>query len=102
MIKEYCIECERCIYMKLTNIPLAGKLNPNSILKESWQDISVNFITDLPQSSGFNAILVVVDQFFKEVIFISTTKTIILLRTVKLYQDYVWKTHGLSWSLILD
>ena len=51
----------------------AGKLNPNPIPEGRWQDISMNFITNLPQSSDFDAIFVVVDYFSKEVIFIPTT-----------------------------
>ncbi|EGO21768.1 hypothetical protein SERLADRAFT_351031, partial [Serpula lacrymans var. lacrymans S7.9] len=35
-----------------------------------WQDILVDFTTDLPKSNGYNLVIVVVDCFSKEVVFI--------------------------------
>ena len=58
---------------------------PNPIPDGPWQDISADFITDLPKSGGYDAILVVIDCFSKEVEFIPTTKKITALGTAKLY-----------------
>ena len=38
-----------------------------------WQDITMDF-TKMPESLGYNYILVVVDQFSKEVVFVPCTK----------------------------
>ncbi len=101
-VTDYCSRCEQCARMKPTNVPPGGKLKPNPIPEGPWQDISADFITDLPESNGFNTILVVVDRFSKEVVFIPTDKTVTALGTAKLYRDNVWKVHGLPHSLISD
>ena len=40
-----------------------GKLKPNSVPEKPWQHISVDFITKLPVSKGYDSILVVCDRF---------------------------------------
>ena len=67
-----------------------------------WVDISVDFITDLPLSNGFNSILTVVDQFSKETEFIPCNKTAMALDTAKLYLFHVWKDHGLPHTIVSD
>ena len=57
---------------------------------------------DLPESEGFNSILVVVDQFSKEVEFIPCTKSVSALDTAKLYLRHVWKHHGLPTGIVSD
>ena len=59
----------------------------------------MDFIMDLPESNGYNAILVVVDRFSKEVVFIPMDKTVMALETAKLYRDNVWKVHSLPHSV---
>jgi len=46
----------------------AGKLICQTpILNAPWTDISVDFITGLPEAQGYDAILVVCDRFTKQV-----------------------------------
>ena len=73
----------------------AGKLMPNPIPNAPWMDISVDFITGLPEAQGYDAILVVCDRFTKQVHIIPTTKETNSLGLVHLYWDHVWKLHGL-------
>ena len=67
-----------------------------------WKEISTDFITDLSESKGFDSILVVVDQFSKEVEFIPCTKSVSALDTVKLYLRHVWKHHDLPTGIVSD
>ena len=67
-----------------------------------WVDISVDFITNLPLSNGFDSILTVVDRFSKETEFILCNKTATALDTAKLYLFHVWKDHGLPCTIISD
>jgi len=80
----------------------AGKLMPNPIPNAPWTDISVDFITGLPEAQGYDAILVVCDRFTKQVHIIPTTKETNSLGLARLYRDHVWKLHGLPNTVISD
>jgi len=88
--------------MKTGNQPPAGKLKPLPVPNGPWEDIAADFTTDLPLCQGYDSILVVVDRFSKEAIFIPTTKTATALDTAKLYLHNVWKNHGLPRSIVSD
>src|SRR6185369_12469242 len=72
-VKKYCKSCTTCMRAK----PQRHK--PYSLLKQlpiselPWNSISMDFIETLPTSSGFDAILVIVDCLTKQGIFIPTT-----------------------------
>ena len=54
------------------------------------------------ESLGYNNILVVVDRFSKEAVFIPCTKEKNALTTAKLFRDHVWCQHGLPSSVVSD
>ena len=70
LVKDYISRCDCCTRFKGSNQAPPGKLKLLDTPPGSWKEISANFITDLPESEGFDSILVVVDQFSKEVEFI--------------------------------
>jgi hypothetical protein len=47
-------------------------LQPLPILEGLWENVSMDFMVSLPPSKGFDAIMVVVDQFSKMAHFIPT------------------------------
>jgi len=49
-----------------------GKLHPLLIPKNCWDTVNVNFISKLPESHGYDAIMVVVDLTGKHGHFILT------------------------------
>ena len=102
LVKDYVSRCDRCTRFKGTNQALPGKLKPLDTPPGPWKEISANFITDLPESEGFNSILVVVDRFWKEVEFIPCTKSVSTFDTVKLCLHHVWKHHGLPTGIVSD
>jgi hypothetical protein len=58
-----------------------------------WHSISADFITDLPDSNGFNSILVIVDRVSKQGIFISCDKTITSMELAHLFLIHVFSKH---------
>jgi len=94
-----CNACQR--YTNQSEAP-AGKLMPNAIPKKPWSHISADFITKLSLAQGYDAILVVCDCFSKMVYFIATMKKMSVEGLAKLFQDHMWKLHGLSESIISD
>jgi len=79
-----------------------GKLIPNTIPEKPWSHISADFITRLPLAQGYDAILVVCNCFSKMAHFIATMEKTLAEGLTKLFQDHVWKLHGLPESIISD
>jgi hypothetical protein len=70
--------------------------------EDQWDIISIDFIVELPQVHGYNAIMVVIDSVTKWVHFIPTHMTINVEGAVRLYLKEVWKHHGLPQVVLLD
>jgi hypothetical protein len=64
--------------------------------------ISVDFIVELPESHGYDAIMNVVDSVSKRVHCIPTHTTISAEGATLLYYREVWKHHGLPQSVLSD
>ena len=62
----------------------------------------MDFIKHLPLSSGYSAILVVVDQLSKQDIFISTHDEIDVLGLAKLFILHVFSKHGVPLHVTSD
>ena len=75
-IAKYVKGCDLCNRTKTFPTAPAGKLMPNRILDCRWQIISVDLITELPQSHGYDSILVAVDRLGKRAHFIPTTSDV--------------------------
>jgi len=62
----------------------------------------MDFIEQLPSSTGFTAILVVVDRLSKQAIFIPTHDTITSLELAKLFLLHVFSKHGVPAHVTSD
>jgi transposase InsO family protein len=62
----------------------------------------MDFITDLPSSRNFDAILVIVNRLTKMAHFVPCTKTMTREETARLFVDNVYRYHGLPDDIILD
>jgi len=67
----------------------AEKLRPNKVQERPWQHISMDFITKLPVSKGYNLILVVCDRFSKMLHFMTMAEKITVEGLAKLFRDNV-------------
>ena len=75
---------------------------PNHIPYCQWQIILVNLITELPQSHGYDSILIAIDRLSKRAHFIATMSDITSLGVTRLFWDGVWKLHRLPKEVISD
>lgn len=94
--------CLRCQQTKTFPAKPSGLLVPNPIPSGPWQEISVDLIVGLPDSQGYDSILVVVDRFTKMFHALPTMSTITSEGLARLYRDNVWKLHGLPKKVISD
>ncbi|SJL16259.1 uncharacterized protein ARMOST_19779 [Armillaria ostoyae] len=60
-VEAYIAGCEMCQRTKSSNQAKAAPLHPNAIPTEPWTHITIDMITGLPDSNGYDALLVVVD-----------------------------------------
>ena len=79
-----------------------GQLRPLAVPAERWSIALVDFIVELPDAHGYDAIMVVVDLYGKRAHFIPTHTTCSTMGTATLYRKNVWKLHGLSEAYVSD
>ncbi|GJP71174.1 hypothetical protein CLOP_g2020 [Closterium sp. NIES-67] len=80
-----------------------NKENALSRPAHPWQVVSLDFITRLPTTtSGHDAILVVIDKFYKMGHFIPTHTTARTEETAQLFVRYIISQHGIPTKLISD
>jgi len=101
-VKQYVEGCDLCQRNKNWTKPPAGKLMPNAAPDKPWAHITADFIVKLPLAREYNSILVVCDRLTKIVHFIPTTVKTLVEGLAVLFQDHVWKLHGLPESIISD
>jgi len=64
-IGQYVSTCDLCLRMKPIRQALVGKLHPLWILDLQWDMLSVDFVVELPLSSGHDIVMTVVDSVSK-------------------------------------
>ena len=84
-ICKYVSTCDMCLQTKSTRQPPSGQLHPLPIPDAPWDTISVDFIVELPESNGKDAIMAVVDSVTKQSHFVSTVTTLSAAGSTQLY-----------------
>ncbi|GJP49466.1 hypothetical protein CLOM_g8665 [Closterium sp. NIES-68] len=102
-VQKFVTSCDTCQRMKSSKQKKAGLLQPLPVPEQSWQVVSLDFITGLPPTtSGHDAILVVIDKFSKMGHFIPTHTTARTKETAQLFVRYIISQHGIPTTLISD
>ena len=101
-VGKYVEGCNLCQRMKNRTEKPAGILKLSEVPKKPWSHLTVDFITKLPVVVGKDAVLVVCDRLSKMTYFVATTEGMLAKGLVRLFQDNVWKLHGLPESVVLD
>jgi hypothetical protein len=94
-VNEYVSSCMTCLRNKKSQMAPAGPLLPLPIPACPWEHVTADMIVKLPQSNGYNSILVVVDRFSKMVYLIPTNESITAVGIAELYLDNIFHLHGL-------
>jgi len=101
-IGQYVSTCDLCLRTKPIRQALVGELHPLWIPDSRWDMLSVDFIVELPLSSGHDAVMTVVDSVSKRAHFIPTHTTVTAEGAARLFLHQVWKLHGLPKHVVLD
>jgi hypothetical protein len=99
-IGQYVKTCDPCLRTKIQQCCPTGELHPLPIPEGHWDVISVDFIIELPDAHGYDAVMNVVDSVGKRAHFIPTNTMIIALRAARLFLHNVWRLHGLPHCIV--
>src|SRR5271169_1780045 len=99
---DYCKSCTTCGHAKTPCHRPYGTLKQLPIPEKPWNSISMDFIEQLPPSSRFTSILVIVDRFSKQGIFIPTHDTITSAELARLFVLHVFSKHGVPSHVTSD
>jgi hypothetical protein len=98
----YVKTCDLCNRTKVQCQRPISELHPSETPDAPWEVISVDFIVELPESHGYNAIMCVVDSLTKRTHFIPMHTTINTEGTALLFLKEVWKHHGTPRVVVSD
>jgi hypothetical protein len=101
-VAEYIGTCIPCQQTKVFPSQASGLLNLLPPPKEPWEQVTADFIVELPKSQGYDAILVAADRHTKRAHFIPSVSAVSAEGTARLFQDHVWKHHGWAQKIIMD
>jgi hypothetical protein len=93
-IGTYVKTYDLCNRMKVQRRRPIGELHPSETPEAPWDTISVDFIVELLESHGYDAIMCVVNSLTKHTHFILMHTTINAEGTALLFLKEVWKHHG--------
>src|SRR5437588_4664713 len=103
-LKSFVTSCNICQRNKPSQKLPAGLLQPLEIPTQNWQQISMDFIVQLPKTKTTHkdAIVVFVDRLSKQAHFQAVTTNIIAPETARVFIDTVFKLHGLPQVIVCD
>ena len=93
-IAKYVAECDTCQRVKASHLKVAGTLQPLPIPSWKWDDISMDFIVGLPNTSQHHdSIWVIVDRLTKTAHLIPVHTTYRANRYAEIYLDRIVCLH---------
>ncbi len=104
-INWYIQNCYICQRSKTSRNKSNDLLQSLSISEQRWQDIAMNFIIDLFDSSKYNAILMIICRLSKKKHYISCIiddEDVTVKKTAKMLIQWVYWTHNLSSFIVSD
>ena len=102
-VRQFVENCEVCQTEKSDHQLAKGKLMSTQIPEDKWKEISIDFVTDLPVSSGNkDTILTIVDKAMRMVHLVPCRKNITAVAIARLLRNNVVKLHGIPRAIYLD
>jgi len=101
-VERFVRNCHTCRRSKTSRHAPFGVLRPLAIPKQSWQDISMDFITGLARSKDHDVIWVVVDQLMKQRHLVPCSTTVDARDLADMFLQHIFRLHGLPRTITSD
>ena len=102
-VEDYVRSCVACQQNKPSHQKPIGLLQPLPIPERRWQQVTMDFVPQLPLSkNGYDSLYVIVDKLTKMVHYIPTTTNADAPEVAKLFMNNVVKLHGVPESIVSD
>ena len=104
-VAKYIQGCAPCAQMKINTHPTVPPIQPIKAKSDAlpFSTVTMDFITDLPESNGYDSLMVAVDHdITKAIVLMPCNKTINAMETAELYLNQVFRRFGLPRTIISD
>ncbi|SLM35328.1 retrotransposon nucleocapsid protein [Lasallia pustulata] len=104
-VEQYIRNCYHCHHSKALRDKYNGLLVPAEVPTQRWTDISLDFITGLPESEQMNAICTIIDKLSKERHYApchAADEGTSAEATAQILIQWVFRPHGLPTSITSD
>jgi hypothetical protein len=102
-IAKYVSECDTCQRIKASHFKVAGTLQPLPIPSWKWEDICMDFVVGLPNTSRHHdSIWVIVDRLTKTAHFLLVHTTHKAKKYAEIYIDQIVCLHGIPRTIVSD
>ena len=101
-VKKYVSTCDLCSRSKTPRHPKHGELAPLPAPPGPWKGISCDLIVDLPESNGYDSVLVFIDRLTKMSHLIPCNKTTSAPEFARMFLDHIIRLHGIPDSIVSD
>ncbi|KAK3520633.1 hypothetical protein QTP70_029421 [Hemibagrus guttatus] len=101
-VEEYIRSCPTCAQARTSHLLPEGLLEPLPVPRRPWSHLSVDFLTDLPDSGGFTTVMVVVDHFSKRCKLIPLKGLPTAMQSAEAMFNHVFRNFGLPEDIVSD
>ncbi|KAK3517874.1 hypothetical protein QTP70_021839, partial [Hemibagrus guttatus] len=101
-VERFVRSCSTCAQSRVSHQLPEGLLEPLPTPQRPWSHLSVDFLTDLPNSGGFTTVMVVVDRFSKACKLILLKGSPTAMQTAEAMFQHVFWNFGLPEDIVSD
>lgn len=102
VVKHFINACATCQYNKYSTKKPYRLLQPLPLPNQVWDDISMDFITNLPNTHNRSTIWVIVDRLTKFAHFIALPATFTVPSLAPIFLNEVYRLHGAPKTIVSD
>jgi hypothetical protein len=101
-VKQFVTTCAVCQHNKYSTQSPYGLLQPLPLPQQVWEDISMDFITQLPPTHNRSCIWVIVDRLTKFAHFIALPNSFTAASLAPIFITEIYRLHGAPKTIVSD